>query len=89
MEEEITNFITFINNAINEIEFLELNTSKDYYNNIATFVVLHGLKSYDGAMGLAEMLDKNPGIKNNNSFVVSSENYKTIQIHKNLEEYLK
>jgi len=89
LEEEITNFITFINNAINEIEFLELNTSKDYYNNIATFVVLHGLKSYDGAMGLAEMLDKNPGIKNNNSFVVSSENYKTIQIHKNLEEYLK
>ncbi len=89
LEEEITNFITFINNAINEIEFLELNTSKDYYNNIATFVVLHGLKSYDGAMGLAEMLDKKPGIKNNNSFVVSSENYKTIQIHKNLEEYLK
>ena len=38
---------------------------------------------------MTEMLDKNPGIKNNNSFVVSSENYKTIQIHKNLEEYLK
>ncbi len=63
LEEEITNFITFINNAINEIEFLELNTSKDYYNNIVTFVVLHGLKSYDGAMGLAEMLDKNRGLK--------------------------
>ena len=89
LEEEITNFITLINNAINEIEFLELNSSKDYYNNIVTFVVLHGLKSYDGAMGLAEMLDKKPGIKNKNSFVVSSENYKTIQIHKNLEQYLK
>tara|TARA_X000000368_G_scaffold404728_1_gene381121 strand:+ start:743 stop:3244 length:2502 start_codon:yes stop_codon:yes gene_type:complete len=89
LKEEITNFITLINNAINEIEYLELKTSKDYYNNIVTFVVLHGLKSYDGAMGLAEMLDKKPGIQKNNSFVISSGNYKTIQIHKNLEEYLK
>jgi hypothetical protein len=89
LKEEITNFITLINKAINEIEYLELKTSKDYYNNIVTFVVLHGLKSYDGAMGLAEMLDKKPGIQKNNSFVISSENYKTIQIHKNLEEYLK
>ncbi len=89
LKEEITNFITLINNAINEIEYLELKTSKDYYNNIVTFVVLHGLKSYDGAMGLAEMLDKKPGIQKNNSFVISSKNYKTIQIHKNLEEYLK
>ena len=89
LKEEITNFITLINNAINEIEYLELKTSQDYYNNIVTFVVLHGLKSYDGAMGLAEMLDKAPAIQKNNSFVISSENYKTIQIHKNLEEYLK
>ena len=68
---------------------MELNTSRDYYNNIVTFVVLHGLKSYDGAMGLAEMLNKKSDINNKMSFVVSSENYKTIQIHKNLEEYLK
>ena len=83
------NFVTIINEAINEIEYLELNTSRDYYNNIVTFVVLHGLKSYDGAMGLAEMLNKKSDINNKMSFVVSSENYKTIQIHKNLEEYLK
>jgi hypothetical protein len=88
-EADTENFVTIINEAINEIEYLELNTSRDYYNNIVTFVVLHGLKSYDGAMGLAEMLNKKPDINNKMSFVVSSENYKTIQIHKNLEEYLK
>ena len=86
---EIESFVVKINESINEIEYLELNTSKDYYNNIVTFVVLHGLKSYDGAMGLAEMLNKKSDFKNRTSFVVSSENYKTIQIHKNLEEYLK
>ena len=88
-EADTENFVTIINEAINEIEYLELNTSRDYYNNIVTFVVLHGLKSYDGAMGLAEMLNKKPDINNKRHFVVSSENYKTIQIHKNLEEYLK
>ena len=88
-ETDTENFVTIINEAINEIEYLELNTSRDYYNNIVTFVVLHGLKSYDGAMGLAEMLNKKPDIKSKISFVISSENYKTIQIHKNLEEYLK
>ncbi len=86
---EIESFVVKINESINEIEYLELNTSKDYYNNIVTFVVLHGLQSYDGAMGLAEMLNKKSDFKNRTSFVVSSENYKTIQIHKNLEEYLK
>tara|TARA_B100000427_G_scaffold319201_1_gene317160 strand:+ start:75 stop:2573 length:2499 start_codon:yes stop_codon:yes gene_type:complete len=85
---ELDNFLTHINEAIGKIEYLELKTSKDYYNNIVTFVVLHGLKSYDGAMGLVEMLNENSGI-NNEYFVASSENYKTIQIHKNLEEYLK
>jgi len=87
--DETESFVVKINESINKIEYLKLNTSKDYYNNIITFVVLHGLKSYDGAMGLAEMLNKQTDLNNKTSFVVSSENYKTIQIHKNLEEYLK
>ena len=86
---EIESFVGIINEAVNEIEYLDLKTSRDYYNNIITFVVLHGLKSYDGAMGLSEMLNEKADISNKRSFVASSENYKTIQIHKNLEEYLK
>ena len=86
---DIERFDTIITQAVNEIEYLDLKTSKDHYNNIVTFVVLHGLKSYDGAMGLSEMLNEKAEINNKKSFVVSSENYKTIQIHKNLEEYLK
>ena len=74
-ETDTENFVTIINEAINEIEYLELNTSRDYYNNIVTFVVLHGLKIYDGAMGLAEMLNKKPDINNKRHFVVSSEKF--------------
>ena len=87
--DEIEEFSKSLNNAVNRIEYLDLLSSIDYYNNIITFVVLHGLKSYDGAMGLAEMLDKNSQINKESFFVASSENYQTIQIHKNLEEYLK
>ena len=86
---DIESFVAIIKEAVNEIEYLDLKTSRDYYNNIVTFVALHGLKSYDGAMGLVEMLNEKADINDKKSFVVSSENYKTIQIHKNLEEYLK
>ena len=62
---------------------------KDYYNNITKFVVLHGLKSYDGALGLLEILKENDSVFIDSFFVISSENYRTIQIHKNLNAYLK
>ena len=68
-------------------DFLDLRVSEDYYNNIITFVVIHGLKSYDGGMGLKERLDNIIRKKSSTSFVISSKNYKTIQIHKNLETF--
>ena len=74
---------------IESLDILDLNISKDYYNNITKFVVLHGLKSYDGALGLIEILKDNDSFFDNSFFVVSSENYRTIQIHKNLNAYIK
>ena len=61
----------------------------NYYNNIITFVVVHGLKSYDGSLGLAERLEKTIDIQADSFFVLSSDNYKTIQIHKNLDKFEK
>ena len=79
--------ISKINEYLKTIEILDLKVSKDYYNNIITFVVIHGITSFEGGVGLseniAELLDEiiEP------SFISSSTNYKTIQIHKNLNEY--
>jgi hypothetical protein len=76
-----------INEYLKSIQALDLKASKDYYNNITTFVVIHGITSFEGGVGLseniAELFDKiiEP------SFISSSTNYKTIQIHKNLDEY--
>jgi len=72
---------------IENVDYLDLSVSQDFYNNIITFVVVHGLKSYDGSLGLAERLESSIDNQARSFFVISSENYKTIQIHKNLEKF--
>ena len=76
-----------IEKYIDNVDYLDLRASKDFYNNIITFVVVHGLKSYDGGLGLAERLENSIDIQANSFSVISSENYKTIQIHKNLDKF--
>ncbi|WP_222982717.1 tetratricopeptide repeat protein [Flagellimonas meishanensis] len=62
--------------------------SKDIYNLEDQFVVVHGFRSRDFALGFAELIKNNRDyrIKDEN-FVVLSNNYKIIQVHKNLDTY--
>ena len=85
MEKQLNNLKEYIDN----VDYLDLAVSKDFYNNIITFVIVHGLKSYDGSLGLAERLENSVNIQAKSFFVISTENYKTIQIHKNLEKFEK
>ena len=62
--------------------------SKDIYTLEDQFVVVHGFKSKDYALGYLELLKNNKDYRiTNENFVVLSSNYKIIQVHKNLEEY--
>ncbi|WP_405384906.1 tetratricopeptide repeat protein [Maribacter sp. LLG6340-A2] len=62
--------------------------SKDIYNLEDQFVVVHGFKSKDFALGYAELLKNNKDYRvANENFVVLSENYKIIQVHKNIVDY--
>ena len=62
--------------------------SKDIYNLEDQFVVVHGFKSKDFALGFAELLKNNRDYRiNDENFVILSSNYKIVQVHKNLEEY--
>ena len=85
--DEISRQINDLRQYIDNVDYLDLRVSKDFYNNIITFVVVHGLKSYDGSLGLAERLEKTIDIQADSFFVLSSDNYKTIQIHKNLDKF--
>ena len=85
---KIEDFKKSLNLAISELNNIQLNSSTDIYDNNSTFVVLHGLKSYDGAKGLSIILERNNAFFKKSSFVISSENYQTLQMHKNLSVYL-
>ena len=62
--------------------------SKDIYNLEELFVVVHGFRSKEFALGYVELLKNNKDYRiNRENFVVLSANYKIIQVHKNLPEY--
>ncbi|MBT8262798.1 MAG: hypothetical protein KJO05_08250 [Bacteroidia bacterium] len=68
----------------------EMSTSIDYYNPETILVIIHGLNTKLGARGIAEVLNEDKKYKIKKPFFeISSPNYKIVQIHKNLDEYLK
>ncbi len=75
--------------SIAELKYKNI-VSKDIYNLEDQFVVVHGFKSKEFALGYVELLKINKDYKvDDENFVILSSNYKTIQVHKNLEDYKK
>ncbi len=77
-----------LEDAIEDLRYKNV-VSKDIYNLENQFVVVHGFKSKDFALGFAELIKNNRDyrIKDEN-FVILSQNYQTILIHKNLDAYM-
>ena len=85
----IKTFKETLSTAIEDVDYFKLSVSKDRYDTNTIFVVVHGLKSVQGAFGFVEILkDKNDLEISKPFFGISSKNYQTVQIHKNLEAYL-
>ncbi|WP_209066150.1 tetratricopeptide repeat protein [Croceivirga sp. JEA036] len=73
--------------AIEELKYKN-KISKDIYNLEDQFVVVHGFKSKDFALGFAELIKNNKDYRiTDKNFVILSKNYQTILVHKNLEAY--
>lgn len=71
------------------LEYTNFSTSIDVYTKDQSFVVVHYLSSEGGALGLEQVLRLNPEIGvRKTPIIMASENYKIIQLHKNLEAYL-
>jgi hypothetical protein len=77
-----------LNEVIKDVDVYELTSSLDVYTKNTTFVVVHGLRSINGAKGFAEFLGENKEKITKDHFAISAKNYEIIQIHKNLESYL-
>ena len=67
----------------------KLKYSQDIYNMTDSFVVIHGMTSDENAKDIAAILKDYKDYKiEENAIVISNENYKIVQIKKNLPEYL-
>lgn len=67
----------------------KLKYSEDIYNMTESFIVIHGMKSEESAKGIVSVLKDYKDYKiAETGIVISNENYKIVQIKKNLEEYL-
>ncbi|MDO6595911.1 hypothetical protein Q4512_03230 [Oceanihabitans sp. 2_MG-2023] len=88
--QDMSSFVKTLNEVISNISHYNLTTSTDVYDQETTFVVVHGLKSIDGAKGFAYILRDEDRYKiTKPSIAISSPNYQIVQVHKNLDEYIK
>ncbi|WP_446685089.1 type IX secretion system periplasmic lipoprotein PorW/SprE [Formosa undariae] len=88
-EEEINAFVEQLNKQLEAVRYYRLTSSTDVYSPTTTFVLVHGISNYvvaDDFKSLFNKKDKNRITRP--YFVMSSANYQTVQIHKNLEAYL-
>ena len=90
-EENINQFAELLEQKAKNVNYFDLTVSRDVYNRNTTFVVVHGLKSVNGAKGFAQILNedkKNKAKITRPYFSICSENYAIVQRHKNLNAYL-
>ena len=75
--------------AILDLGYKDLSTSIDVYNSANLFVMVHGMEDLSRAEGFAELLKINTKYKvKEEPIVISSGNYRVVQLHKNLDNYI-
>jgi len=83
---EVDNFVDCIEKVIVENKSTHLHISKDPFTGEQSFVVVHNFLSPQSAGYLVDLLKKS-ACTAHDYFVISSDNYKTLQLTKKLEEY--
>ncbi|MEZ4792918.1 MAG: hypothetical protein R2783_05510 [Gelidibacter sp.] len=87
-KEDIDEFRKKLDEVVAQIKYYDLSTSIDVYDKNTTFVVVHGLKSIQGARGFADLLKERKSKIARPYIAISSDNYEIVQMHKNLNDYL-
>ncbi|MGO3184431.1 MAG: hypothetical protein ACTIJ9_16505 [Aequorivita sp.] len=78
-----------LDQAIEGKRYINMKVSIDYYDPTTKLVIVHGLNTRLGARGFGEVLNEDKEYKIKRPFFeIATPNYKIIQIHKNLDEYL-
>jgi len=88
-KEDMDAFRKKLDEEIAKIRYFDLSTSKDVYDKNTTFIVVHGFNSIEGAKGFSALLKEQKSKITKPYIAISSANYQIVQIHKNLNQYLK
>jgi hypothetical protein len=87
-QEEATKLKERLEEAIADLKYKNI-VSIDLYDLETRFVVVHGFPSRDYALGFVELLKINKDYRIDlQNFVILSSNYKIVQVHKNLPDYI-
>jgi len=88
-KEALVDFRKILDEVIPKVTYYDMSTSVDVFNPETIFLVVHGLRSVQGAQAFSDILKEEDRDKINRPFFgISSNNYTTLQIHKNINEYL-
>ena len=87
-QEDIEKFVAKLDEEVKDIKYYNLSVSTDIYDKNTTFVVVHGLKSIQGASGFADLLTERKSKITRPYIAISSDNYEIVQMHKTLNDYL-
>ena len=86
--EQVNLYKDFFTQFIKEQGSSAIFTSQDVYDSNTTFVVIHGFKTAADAMFFAEKLKESESTTvNTEPVVISADNYRIVQIHKNIEAF--
>lgn len=78
-----------LDKAIEDLHYINMKTSIDYYDPETELVIIHGLNTMMGARGFGEVLNEKKEYKVKKPFFeISTANYELVQVHKNLNDYL-
>ena len=78
-----------LNKFVSERTIEKLTVSTDVYTKERNLIVIHGIKTEANVIAIAQILKEYKDYKiSDPTIAISSENYKIVQIYKNLDEYI-
>lgn len=88
-EKDSKGLLEKLNKFVNERTVEKLTVSTDVYTKERNLIVIHGIKTEANVIAIAQILKEYKDYKiSDPTIAISSENYKIVQIYKNLDEYI-
>ena len=88
-EKDSKELLEKLNKFVSERTVEKLTVSIDVYTKDRNLIVIHGIKTEENVIAIAQILKEYKEYKiQDAAFAISSENYKIVQIYKNIDEYI-